>query len=302
MPCFNCAKHLLTGAGSVFSQTSQDWELIIIDDGSGDSSWEAVQALAAKDARIKPVKQENRGAAAARNHGLKQAQGRFTAFLDADDTWHPEFLESMLDAQKQQPSDTIVYCGWQNLGAPSGNNQEYIPPDYESGDKLSELLSNCPWPIHAALIPTHLITEAGGFDESFRSCMDYDLWLRIGTQVRLVLVPRVLAFYHHHDGEQITKNQARIALNHRRVQEKYLKNNPKVWKILGKDQIRALTEGELLKRGYICYWKRDLPAARAIFRKVMAKGYGSLSDWKYMLPSLLPISVHRALIKTLEKK
>ena len=93
-----------------------------------DSSWEAVQALAAKDARIKPVKQENRGAAAARNHGLKQAQGRFTAFLDADDTWHPEFLESMLDAQNQQTSDTIVYCGWQNLGAPSGNNQEYIPP------------------------------------------------------------------------------------------------------------------------------------------------------------------------------
>ena len=62
------------------------------------------------------------------------------------------------------------------------------------------------------------------------------------------------------------------------------------------ERIRMLTTGELLKRGYDCYWRRDLPAARRIFRAAMKQGYGTLKDWKYMLPAWLPESWHRRLI------
>jgi len=244
--------------------------------------------------------QSNSGAAPARNRALLEASGVYTAFLDADDTWHPEFLEAMEAALDNDPGAGIAYCGWQNLGLGGGRDDPFVPPDYENSEKTESLLGGCRWPIHAALVRTQAIHGSGRFDESLSSCMDYDLWLRLGTIHRLVRVPRVLAYYHHHGGEQITRNLARIALNHWRAQQKFLRANPVVRDILGKLRVRELTDGELLKRGYASYWKRDLIAARQIFRAVMAHGYGKARDWKYMLPALLPLPIHQALIRLMD--
>jgi glycosyltransferase involved in cell wall biosynthesis len=296
MPCYNAAAHLQTSIGSVLAQTLQNWELIIVDDGSTDQSWQILQQLAAQDQRIRIVQQPNAGAAAARNRALRETRGAYTAFLGSDDTWHPEFLEAMMAALASDPDAGIAYCGWQNIGLGKGRDEPFIPPEYENSDKVESLLGGCRWPIHGALVRTHIIKDAGCFDENLSSCMDYDLWLRLGTTHRLVRMPRVLAYYHHHGGEQITRNRARIALNHWRSQRKYLRANPDVIDALGKHRTRQLTNGELLHRGYVCYWKRDLPSARKIFRAVMKQGYGTLSDWKYMLPAWLPASWHRRLI------
>jgi len=296
MPCYNAAAHLPRSVGSVLAQTYADWELVIVDDGSKDPSWQSLQHLASQDKRIRVFQQANAGAASARNHALRKARGAYTAFLDSDDTWHPEFLEAMVGALDAHSAAGIVYCGWQNIGLGEGRDEPFIPPEYENGDKTEALLGGCRWPIHGALVRSQLILDAGCFDESLSSCMDYDLWLRLGTIHRLVRVPRVLAYYHHHGGGQITCNRARMALNHWRAQQKYLKANPSVFGTLGGKRIRQLTSGELLHRGYDCYWKRDLSAARRIFRAVMKQGYGTRADWKYMLPAWLPESWHRWLI------
>lgn len=296
MPCYNAASHLSQSVGSVLSQTRADWELIIVDDGSADASWRELQRLAAADPRIRVFRQTNAGAAAARNHGLLQARGLYTAFLDADDSWHPEFLEAMSAALDHAPDAGIAYCGWQNLGLGGRRDDPFVPPDYENEGKAEALLGGCRWPIHAALVRSRLIHDSGRFDETLSSCMDYDLWLRLGTAHPLVRVPRILAYYHHHGGEQITRNRSRIALNHWRAQRKFLQAHPDILAGLGKKRLRELTDGELLRRGYASYWKRDLPAARKIFRTVMQQGYGTLRDWKYMLPAWLPVSWHRWLI------
>lgn len=296
MPCYNAAAHLPASTGSVLAQTRPDWELLIVDDGSSDDSWPQLQRLASQDARIRVFRQANAGAAAARNRALTEARGEFTAFLDADDTWHPEFLDAMVAALASAPQAGLAYCGWQNLGLGPGRDDPFVPPDYETPDKTEALLGGCRWPIHGALVRTRLIREAGGFDEGLSSCMDYDLWLRLGTRHPLVRVPRVLAYYHHHGGEQITRNRARIALNHWRAQRKFLAADPSLGVTLGKRRLRELTAGELLHRGYTSYWKRDLPAARQIFRAVMKQGYGSPRDWLYMLPAWLPEAWHRRLI------
>lgn len=301
MPCYNAAEHLPRSVGSVQAQTLPDWELIIVDDGSKDQSWETLQGLAASDRRIRVFRQDNAGAASARNHGLREARGAYTAFLDADDTWHPDFLGAMVAALSMDPDAGIAYCGWQNLGLDKGRDDPFIPPDYEGPGKTEHLLGGCRWPIHGALVRSQLIQDIGCFDETLSSCMDYDLWLRLGTRHRLVRVPRVLAYYHHHGGDQITRNRARIALNHWRAQMKYLHANPEVIRTLGKQRVSQLTCGELLRRGYTSYWKRDLPAARKIFRAVMKQGYGSLRDWRYMLPALLPEALHRRIIRLFEK-
>lgn len=296
MPCFNAAAHLARSVGSVQAQDLQDWELVVVDDGSTDDSWQVLQSLARDDPRIRPLRQPNAGAASARNTGLMAAKGEFTAFLDSDDTWDPTFLSAMLGALEPHPEAGIAYCGWQNIGLGGGRDKPYVPPDYESGDKVEALLRTCPWPIHGALVRADLIKAAGGFDESFSSCMDYDLWLRLGTAQKLVRVPRVLAYYYHHGSGQITHNKARIALNHLRAQQQYLAANPAQAGRLGRHRIRQLTWGEVLHRGYVAYWRRDVPAARILFRTVMRHGYGSIKDWVYMLPSWLPESWHRQLL------
>lgn len=302
MPCFNASQHLEMSIGSVQAQTRPDWELIVVDDGSTDGSWAALNALAVADTRVRIFQQPNLGAAAARNHGLREVRGRYTAFLDSDDTWDPRFLESMVAALESEPDAGIAYCGWQNLGVAGGRGAPFIPPDYENQTKLEALLEGCRWPIHGALTRSELIQECGGFDETLSSCMDYDLWLRLGTSHRLALVPQVLAYYHHHAGEQITKNGARIALNHWRAQRKFLEQHADARIQLGERRIRDLTDGGLLQRGYAAYWKRDLAAARKIFRRVMTQRYGGPKDWLYMLPCLLPEKLQLNLIKLLDSR
>ena len=301
MPCYNAASHLTQSVASVMAQTLTDWELVIVDDGSTDASWKEMQGFAAMDSQIHVYRQANSGAAAARNHALSRASGIFIAFLDADDSWHPEFLKVMVDALDSTPEAGMAYCGWQNLGLGAGRDDPFVPPEYENGDKIESLLGGCRWPIHAALVRTKAIHDVGGFDEELSSCMDYDLWLRLGAIQRLIRVPRVLAYYHHHGGEQITRNRARIAINHWRAQQKFLRANPSVFSKLGKGHLNELTSGELLRRGYECYWKRDLASARKIFRLVMSRGYGKISDWIYMLPALFPLSLHLAMLRLVDR-
>lgn len=101
-PMYNAQKYILDTIASVQAQTYSRWEMIIVDDGSADGSVEAVREAAAKDSRIRLIRQENSGVAAARNRGIKAAKGRYLAFLDSDDLWRPEKLERQLALMEKQ--------------------------------------------------------------------------------------------------------------------------------------------------------------------------------------------------------
>ena len=299
MPCFNAASTLPASVGSVLAQTFADWELIAVDDGSTDGTLSWLQAH--PDERIRPLSQANRGVSAARNAGFAIAQGAYVAFLDADDTWAADFLEKMLVTLQAHPDAALAYCGWQNVGVPGGRGEPFVPPDYENASKAETLFAGCRWPIHAALVKRAAILAAGGFDPALKNAEDYALWLRIATTAPIARVPEVLAFYHFHGAAQASSNKARAALHHLHAQQHYLAKNPDFHAALGKHRARELTLGELLKRGYACYWDRDITAARQIFRVAMKQGYGTLRDWKYMLPAWLPLSWHQRLIGLRDK-
>jgi len=294
MPCHNAAMHLPTSVGSVLTQTFSDWELIAVDDGSQDGTLAWLQAQT--DGRIRPLSQANRGVSAARNAGLAAARGRHVAFLDADDTWRTDFLEKMQAALEARPDAVLAYCGWQNLGLPGRRGEPFIPPDYETPDKAEALLGGCRWPIHAALVKREAVLAANGFDPALKNAEDYALWLQVATTAPIVRVSEVMAFYHFHGDGQASANHARAALQFWQAQRRFLTAHPAFGSTLGRARVRVLTVGELLKRGFACYWQRDLPAARQIFREVMKQGYGTLNDWKYMFPAWLPESWHRRLI------
>jgi glycosyltransferase involved in cell wall biosynthesis len=294
MPCFNAAAHLPASVGSVLAQTFSGWELIAVDDGSSDATLDWLQAQT--DERIRPIAQANQGVSAARNAGLAAARGHYVAFLDADDTWADNFLDRMQAALQRHPDAVLAYCGWQNLGLPGGRGEPFVPPDYETPDKAEALFASCRWPIHAALVKREAVLAANGFDPALKNAEDYALWLQVAMPAPIVRVPEVLAFYHFHGDGQASGDHARAALQHWQAQQNYLIANPAFGTALGRGRIRALTTGELMHRGYDRYWQRDLPAARKIFRVVMKQGYGTLADWKYMLPAWLPESWHRWLL------
>ena len=110
-PCYNGEKYVAQTIRSVLSQTYQNWEMIVVDDGSRDNSVQIINSFAQADPRIRLLQQENAGSAAARNAGIRIAQGRYLALLDADDLWEPEFLAQQL-AFMERKKAVCVCCGY----------------------------------------------------------------------------------------------------------------------------------------------------------------------------------------------
>lgn len=298
IPCFNGAEFLSRSINCVLSQTFQDWELIFIDDGSTDNSLDIARTY--NDQRIKIIHQDNNGVSYARNEGLKIAQGKYVAFLDSDDEWNNGFMEKMLSALESNPDAVLAYCGWKNVGLAGKRSNPFIPPSYETSDKISILFTSCRWPIHAALVRMEAVQVGGCFDNRYKNAEDYALWLRIAINGKIMLVPEVLASYHFHEGGQASNNKASAALQFWRAQLEFLSQNPTIRRKLGK-HANKLVDGELLRKGYECYWQRQLEEARAIFHIVMRQGYGNMKDWLYMLPSILPLQLYKLLVNTIDK-
>lgn len=117
-PCYNGARFLGETIESVLAQTYPNWEMIIVDDGSIDNSAEIARNYMGKDNRIKLIQQANGGSAAARNNGIKNANGRYIALLDSDDLWEPEFLDSQLNFMNEKKA-LCVYSSYKRINEKS---------------------------------------------------------------------------------------------------------------------------------------------------------------------------------------
>lgn len=294
MPCLNAERHIKAAVASVLGQRFSDFELLIVDNGSTDRTQEILGTFA--DPRIKTFRLEKRGVSLARNFGLQHAHGEYIAFLDSDDAWSPEFLEKMHLALQARPDAVLAYCGWQNVGLKGPRSDPFVPPEYEGPNKPEALLGGCRWPIHGALTRRSAITAAGGFNTDLTIAEDYLLWMETSAMGAIVRVPEVLAQYHHHDGVQATHNLALAALDTLRAKQMFLERHPEIARQLGPVRIESLTWDNLIQQGNALYWKGDLMNARPVFRKALLAGHGSLSTRLRMLPSLLPLRLHRALL------
>ena len=299
MPCLNGERHIQSAIDSVLAQTFDDFELIVVNNGSVDRTPEILGSI--NDSRLRVLTLPERGVSRARNLGLREARGAFIAFLDSDDTWNAELLEKMHTALATNPQAVLAYCGWQNLGLPGPRGEPFVPPDYESPDKVTALLEGCRWPIHACLTRHAAIIKAGGFNTNLTIAEDYLLWMEVSVTGTLIRVPEVLARYHHHDGVQATRNQALVALDTFRAKQLFLRRHPEIVKQLGSDRIKYLTWDKLIQQGNALHWQGDLENARPVFRNVLLTGHGSLSAKLRMLPSLLPLWLHRAILLAKEK-
>ncbi len=174
IPVYNRTAVFKRAVESVLAQTYRDFELIIVDDGSTID----VKKYLPIDPRIKFIKQKHRGVSAARNKGLKLAQGQYICFLDSDDRWLPKKLEKQLAYLRQHPEFVIAQTEeiWLRNGQRVNAMKKHAK---EAGDIFERSLELCLVSPSAVIIKKELLNEVGFFDETLPACEDYDLWLRI---------------------------------------------------------------------------------------------------------------------------
>jgi len=192
-PMYNGEKFVSQTIESVLAQTYRNWEMVIVDDGSKDNSAAIVANYAEKDSRIRLIQQSNSGSAAARNHALREANGRYICFLDADDLWDSQFLEKQFDFLQQQDA-ALVYCSYRRIDV---NGQEILKP-FIVPPKVNYkgLLKTCSISCLTAMFDKTKIGEIY-FNESLKSMRDdFVFWLTILKRIDNAYGnPDVLASY-----------------------------------------------------------------------------------------------------------
>jgi len=175
IPTYNRRHFLPEAITSVQRQTYRDWELIIVDDGSEDGTREMLENLPGP---IRLLFTEHRGVSTARNLGLDAARGKYIAYLDSDDLWHPQKLQIQVRYMETHPAAVITYTDeiWIRRGVRV--NQKLRHRKY-SGDIFAFCLPLCIVSLSSALMLRDVLREIGGFDEALPACEDYDLWLRL---------------------------------------------------------------------------------------------------------------------------
>lgn len=186
IPLYNKGPYIARALNSVLAQTFQDFEVIVVDDGSTDDGAGVIRGF--DDPRIRLVQQENQGVSAARNQGIEAAQAELVAFLDADDEWLPGFLETILRLRKKFPeagayatavsterNGTVKHSRYRSVPSP---NWEGMITDYFRSLVLGDSLMRS----SSVAIPRNILQEMNGFVVGARWGEDLDLWGRIALK------------------------------------------------------------------------------------------------------------------------
>jgi len=180
IPAYNAA-HLISDAlQSVFAQTTKDYEIIVVNDGSPDTA-EFEKALEPFLNDITYIRRENGGPAAARNTGILAAKAEFVAFLDSDDQWEPTHLEEMREFLQRDPTLDLVYADAVNFGESGKEGVTTMHANPSEGLATFESLVLCKCTVIGSTVVARRQTliDAGLFDESFIQGEDFELWCRL---------------------------------------------------------------------------------------------------------------------------
>ncbi len=205
IPAYNVAALIAETLDSVFGQTFNDYEVIVINDGSPDTE-EFERAIEPYRERIRYLHQKNGGASSARNAGLSVAKGEFIAFLDADDVWLPDYLEAQIKFIKDQNCD-LACADARITGNSPDAGKTYMETLMETAPAIGDVTFLQLVSAERSLITSGVVArrdqilEVGLFDLALRNAQDFDLWLRLALHgARLAYQRRVLLEYRTRQG------------------------------------------------------------------------------------------------------
>jgi glycosyltransferase involved in cell wall biosynthesis len=209
-PAYNAAAFVRETIDYVRSQTFEDWELLVVDDGSTDNTAAIVEEYAKRDVRIRLLRQRNMGPSAARNRAMRAARGAFFAFLDSDDQWHPEFLASQLEVFAHYPDTALVTTNAYYLGGPCAGQPRRALVDGHPVLTLENIIENDSAVFIMTVFRREVFECVGGLDESQWTSEDYDFWIRAALAGFVFRVnSRPLALYRRRPGS-LSDDNARM--------------------------------------------------------------------------------------------
>lgn len=184
IPAYNVARYIVETLDSAFAQTFNDFEIIVVNDGSPDTA-ELENVLHPYLDKIIYIVQENRGAAIARNTAIRHASGKYLAFLDGDDIWHPQHLETQIRFLESNDLD-MVYCDGELFGDSVKPGSLFSDRSPSHGTVTAENLlnENCNVLMCSTVAKKDTIIQAGMFDEEREKmpAEDFDLWFRLAKK------------------------------------------------------------------------------------------------------------------------
>lgn len=214
VPAYNAMRFLPQTVASALAQTWQDFELLIIDDGSSDGI--DVWAAQHPDARIRLIRQANQGAATARNTGILEAEGEYIAFLDADDLWEPTKLERQVACLEARPEVGLVHTAIRYIDE-DGYDTGRILRSEGDGDVWKQvvlhMLIRCG---STPIIRRSCFDKVGVFDPQLGFAEDWDMWIRIAAQYHFAVINDPLVSYRQHSSN-MTKGHKVIMPNLEKV-------------------------------------------------------------------------------------
>ena len=198
VPCFKQAHFLPFALSSVESQTFQDWECLIVNDGSPDETHAIANEWVRRDSRFRYIEKTNGGLSSARNAGINVARGELVHFLDADDFIAPNFFELAAKVLTEQPDVALTYGGWFMVDSSGAHLSRGEVPNY-GHDSFHFMLERCLCPCHAIITRLSLIKKTGKFDESLKAAEDWNMWLGIAAiNPKFVRIDSDVAYYRQH--------------------------------------------------------------------------------------------------------
>ncbi|MBN1427560.1 MAG: glycosyltransferase [Anaerolineae bacterium] len=199
IPSHNRAHFLGRAIQSVLNQTYHNFEIVVVDDGSTDDTREVIEGFGAS---VHYFYQPHNGVSAARNYGIKVANGEYVAFLDSDDEFMPLKLEKQVSYLDTHPNVGMVYSSYIIVDGET-NQSFYSSQSLFSGWVFRELLWKCmqgPLTTPTVMVKRSVFEQVGLFDETMDLAEDIDLWCRISRRFEITSLPEALSRIHHHPG------------------------------------------------------------------------------------------------------
>lgn len=193
IPAYNAQKTILETIRSIQNQTIEDLEIIVINDGSTDNTVELLQDI--DDPRLKVFSYENGGLPVARNRGIEQATGDYLSFIDADDLWTTDKLESQIVALQANPEAGVAYSWTSFIDEDSEFLYAWEPIYYQGNVYPDLLLRNFISSGSNILVQRQYIEAAGKFDPTLKSAEDWDYYIRLAALCPFALVPQYQILY-----------------------------------------------------------------------------------------------------------
>ena len=223
IPAYNREKHIKRAIESILAQSFNNFEIIIVDDGSVDNTKKVID-LYVSEKKVLYFYQQNQGVSSALNNGIRKASGKYIAILHSDDFWiDKQKLEKQVNFLDNNKEYVLVGGGIIRIKEDNTEVSRILYPQ-EDGEIRESILSSCLFASSAVMFKKDTFEKVGGFDENLETCEDWDLWMRMGKMGKFHNVPEYFTYYQE-SNKSLSNSYYRKSLKYNILLAKKNKNN-----------------------------------------------------------------------------